>query len=66
MAALVERSYLQIEHPYEVGALKVVLDKAHHSGVLQAPHGRTVRQSHKQLCHCGGHGLNAQTANTTH
>lgn len=62
---LAERSYLQIEHPYEVGALKVVLDKTHHAGVLRAPHGGTVRQGHKQLCHGGGHGLDTQTANAT-
>lgn len=47
---------LQIKHPYEVGALRVVFDKADHSSVLQAPHGRTVRQSHKQLRYCSGHG----------
>lgn len=30
---------LQIIHPYEVRALGVVFDEAHHSCVLQAPHG---------------------------
>lgn len=48
--------HLQIKHPYEVGALRVVFDEAHHSCVLQAPRGRTVRQSHVQLGYCSGHG----------
>lgn len=47
---------LQIKHPYEVGALEVVFDEAHHSGVLQAPRGGAVRQRHKQLGYCSGHG----------
>lgn len=51
------RGYLQIKHPYEVGALRVVFDEADDSGVLQAPCGWTVRQSHVQLCYCSGHGL---------
>lgn len=49
-------SCLQIKHPYEVGALRVVFDEAHHSSVLQAPRGGTVRQSHEQLCYCSDHG----------
>lgn len=53
--------YLYIEHSYEVGALRVVFDEADHSGVLQAPHGGAMRQSHEQLCHCSGHRLNTQT-----
>lgn len=47
---------LQIKHPYEVGALRVVFDEADDPGVLQAPHRRAVRQSHVQLGDCGGHG----------
>lgn len=60
------RAYLQIKHPYEVGALRIVFDEAHHSGVLQAPRGWTVRQSHEQLCHCRGHGLNTLGGKTEH
>lgn len=55
------RGYLQIKHPYEVGALRVVFDEADDSGVLQAPCGWTVRQSHVQLCYCSGHGLKKKT-----
>lgn len=47
---------LQIKHPYEIGALRVVFDEADHSSVLQAPCGWTVRQSHEQLCYCSAHG----------
>lgn len=59
------RGYLHIKHPDEVGALQVVFDEARHAGVLQAPHGRAVRQSHEELCHRGGHGLNTQTNSTS-
>lgn len=60
------RGYLQIKHPYEVGALRVVFDEAHHPGVLQAPRGGTVRQSHVQLGHRRGHRLQRTRKHTTH
>lgn len=53
------RAYLQIKHPYEVGALKVVFDEAEHPGLLHAPNVWAVRQSHEQLCHRSRHGLRA-------
>lgn len=51
------RVYLQIKHPYEVGALRIIFDKTQHPGVLQVPWGGAVRQSHEQLCHRRGHRL---------
>lgn len=57
--------YLQIKHPYEVGALRIVFDEANHPSVLQAPCERTVRQSHKELSHGGGHRLRTHRRHTS-